>query len=357
MHLKSRAKGFTLLEIIIAVTLFGILSIMVSPFLKMFMTAKEQNYRDRHTVNNEKIATGLLNWAKQSQFGQLPPPYTAAGTPKNFNSIYNPADVSATAVGPYLLQTGISPNEINDDATTNQNARVYQNVYSLTQSVPLYFQTGPLLTLNYSVGGIYLTQCSRFASCNTGTTRPGSTGDLTSANYTTWTTTGTDYPATLVSTLPIQKNMLELTATRLDKIRDAFINYARTKALAVSADNTTNWYLQTVIDGGGSIAPPGAITADCYEAWYDLTGSSGGTANKILKQIGLDPAEFGKTAWGGRVEFCPDFDLTGTKGIGVTPHFGAIRIKATPITCTAAGVCTAQIPDTVTQANNVVLSF
>jgi prepilin-type N-terminal cleavage/methylation domain-containing protein len=342
-------QGFTLLELVIAVTLLGLISISMAPVFKMFLAAKSQTYTENQAAINTRLSQGLLAHAREvSQLGQLPAPYTQAAS-RLYNAPYNPADVSDTAVGPYLVQTRVASQEINDDNTAAARVRVYQRLAGLTQDVPLYFQSGPAVRLTYDFGALYSTNCPRAntsPSCNVNPALgiPGASPVLTAANYLTWKTVSPDYPAVVFSTLQLQKDMLRLTATRLDKVRDGFASYFRAKVMSASASDSTNWYPKPS-SGTPNMATLLPLTNQgCRDGWYDLSSTD------ILTQIGLSTAELGKTAWGGTVEYCRDYDPAGTGAANSPPHFAALRINK--------NVSAGGAPDAILPANgNIVLSF
>ncbi len=342
--------GFTLVELAIAVVVIGITSIMLAPVFGDMLSAQRSAYVEKHRANNQLIAAAMMNFAANStQYGRLPVPYTGAGYT---NTIYNPADGSAPglALTQALTQSGISPAEINDDGTTTQNVRIYQRVSSLTQQVPLYFQSGPLVTLAYDFGALYLTACPKSDStCNptAATGVPGTSAALTAVNYSTWAATGTDGPAYLVSSLPIQKQMLATSVQRLEKVRDSLLSYLRAQQVTAAGGDSTNWYPnQAGAAAAGSLSggTPGT-NQGCRDGWYDL--SSGSVL--VLPTVGLSAQEFGTTAWGGSIQYCRDYDPTAAKTPNAAPHYAAIRIHSS----VSSGVA----PDGGVPGNNVVLTF
>jgi len=346
----ARQRGFTLVELLIAVMTIGIISMAMAPMFSSAVTAKKAAYADKHRLNNSLIGVALLNYAaKSTQFGRLPSPYTGSGYTK---TIYNPADGSGAgvAITQTLTQTGISPVEINDDGTASQAVRVYQLVAGLTQSVPLYFQSGPLATLTYDFAAIYLTICPKAtAACNptVATGVPGTSAALSGVNYTTWAPAGTDGTAFFISSLTIQKEMLTLTATRLDKVRDTLLSFLRTQQVTAPGSDTTNWYPnQAGASAAGSMTGSNPATNQgCRDGWYDLSNG----AVSVLPTVGLSATEYGVTAWGGPIQYCRDYDPTASKVANAAPHYGAIRILAS--------VSSGSSPDGVVVGNNLVLSF
>lgn len=349
LHRPSAQGGFTLLELVIAVTLLGFVSISMAPVFNLFVTAKTQTYTESQAAINVRLSQGFLAHAREvSPLGQLPEPYTDSPS-KLHNAPYNPADVSASAVGPYLVQTRVASQEINDDNTAAARVRVYQRLQGLSQDVPLYFQSGPAVRLTYDFGALYSTICPRSnttPSCNINSSLgiPGASPVLTAANVLTWQTVAPDYPGIMFSTLQIQKDMLRLTSTRLDRVRDGFASYFRAKVISASASDSTNWYPAPSSGTPNLATLLPAINQGCRDGWYDLSTTD------ILTQVGLTATELGKTAWGGTVQYCRDYDPAGTGAANAPPHFAAIRINK--------GVSTAAAPDAILPAiNNIVLSF
>lgn len=348
-------KGFTLVELLIVVVVIGIVSIMMAPVYNDLITAQRSAYLEKHRLNNQLIGAALMSYAANStQQGRLPAVYTGTGYTK---TVYNPADGTAPGIAltQALTQTGVNPSEINDDGTTSKNVRAYQLVTGLTQQIPLYFQSGPLVTLTYDFGAIYLTACPKgTATCNptAATGVPGSSTALSGANYTSWATAGTDGSAFFVSSMPIQKQMLATTTQRLDKVRDSLLSYLRAQQQTAGGGDSTNWYPNQ----SGASAPGSIVTGtpgtnqDCRDGWYNLVS---GTV-LVLPAIGLAAQEFGTTAWGGTVEYCRDYTYTPAlpalpKAADAAPHFAAIRINA--------NVSSGIPPDAVVPGNNIVLTF
>lgn len=343
-------NGFTLVELLIAVIVIGVVTLMLAPTFNSMMTAQKTAYDEKHRLNNQLIGTGLMNFAANSTLlGRLPMPHTGGGFTK---TIYNASD--ATPLGQELTsaltQSGITPGEINEDATAARKVRVYQLVQNLMQDVPLYFQSGPLVTLTYDYGAVYLTACPLASStCNPApaTGVPGTSLALSAANFATWKTTGTDGPAFFVSSLPIQKQMLTTTVQRLEKVRDTLLSYLRTQQVTAAGGDKTNWFPnQAGLPAAGSKtgAVPGT-NQGCRDGWYDLSGAG----VNVLPTVGLAAQEYGATAWGGSIQYCRDFDPMGTQTPNDPPHYGAIRILK--------DVSSGGGPDPAVLGNNVVLTF
>jgi len=332
------------------VAVIGVVTILLAPIFNSLLTAQRLAYDEKHQLNNQLIASGLSSYAANStQNGRLPLPYTGGGYTM---TVYNPADGSSAglALAQALTQSGINPSEINDDGTASKNVRVYQLVQGLTQQVPLYFRSGPLVTLTYDFGAIYLTACAKSDNTcnpNPATGVPGDSPALSASNYTTWSPSGGDGRAHFVSSLPIQKQMLATTVQRLDKVRDTLLSYLRTQQVTAAGGDTTNWYPNqagTAAPGSLTGANP-AINQGCRDGWYNL--SAAGVL--VLPTVGLAAQEYGITAWGGAIEYCRDYDPTGTGTPDAPPHYAAIRIHAN----VSAGLA----PDGAVPGNNIVLTF
>lgn len=340
----QKQTGFTLIELAITVAIIGFMSVLLSPIFSTLIASQRGAYNQLQKANNQDIASGLIYFARNnSTLGFLPDPVTGSGLT---NAIYDPNSSTAAAVAlkAAILQTGINPRDINDDGYQNPRIRAYQLVTGLTQSVPLYFQSGPVVVLTYQHGVVYQTNCyQNDTSCNPrpSTGVPGDSPKLTAANIATWNVGTTDSSPVTVSSLPIQKQMMNATAQKIDKIRDSLVSYMRAQQSQAAATDTTNWYPSEAASLGG--ANPGT-NQGCRDGWYNLASST-----VVLATVGLSPSEFGSTSWGGAIQYCRDYDPTGTKAANAAPHYGALRINKSLSSGTA--------PDGVTLGNNIVLSF
>ena len=335
---KLRQDGFTLVEILACTFLLGLLMVLLSPTIRDGYSAVMRAANGRQALNNQNIASVLLDSVRtQSLLGQLPPPYSGS----SFRStVLDPSDSGLVGL---FTQAGMLPRDVNTDGTAAQNVRVYQRANGLTMQVPLYFRSGPLVTLSYQVGVVYSTRCGVYdGGCSTGPSGvPGASPALTAANALNWAPADPDYGAQVFSTLQLQRSMLQTTVTNLDLIRDNFQNYYRESERLASATDTTNWYPAPSSSLAGQNP---LVNQGCYDGWYDLSNS---TVN-VLAQIGMDQARYGKTQWGGPLQYCRDYKPTAT-GANKVPHYGAIRIHT--------NVSAGSSPDSSTPANNVVLTF
>lgn len=332
-------RGFTLVELIIALSIFGVISLAIAPVLNDMVVAQSSALRERGKLNDRGIAQALLQYAAtQSATGTLPNPYTNAG-----GSIFSaPLDPANTALAQTIQQNQVSTMEANDDGRNAHNVRVYQLVTGLTQNVPLYAQSGPLATLTFQYGVVYATRCAKAdASCNKAAW-PRVSAQMTSANYTTWMPTEPDFGEAHVSSLPLQKQMLAVTAQRLDRLRDAFQSYFRGRQIVAASDDATNFYPNSTTSPATAVGSASS-NQGCWYQWIDLYASD------VFAMIGLTPAEHGATAWGGHVEYCRSFDGTGTSSADASPHNGALRLLKS---MSGGGN-----PDSTTLSNNIILTF
>ena len=178
---KLRQDGFTLVEILACTFLLGLLMVLLSPTIRDGYSAVMRAANGRQALNNQNIASVLLDSARtQSLLGQLPPPYSGS----SFRStVLDPSDSGLVGL---FTQAGMLPRDVNTDGTAAQNVRVYQRANGLTMQVPLYFRSGPLVTLSYQVGVVYSTRCGVYdGGCSTGPSGvPGASPALTCLLYT-----------------------------------------------------------------------------------------------------------------------------------------------------------------------------
>ncbi|MQA40769.1 type II secretion system protein [Rugamonas aquatica] len=344
MMKRHQQTGVTLVELIVAVMVLGILSIAVSPILNSYVASMRGSYARKQEVNNQTIGIALLQYAHDSTaLGTLPPPYTGAGYS---STVFNPLDASAAglALAGALTQSGVNPSELNDDNYPAHRVRVYQRVDGLVAAWPLYFQSGPQVVLTYQFGVVYMSACERTAACNPSAASgvPGDSAALTATNYGNWSTSGGDLAPFFVSTLPLQKQMLANTAQKLDRIRDAMLSYFRAQQNTASGNDPSNWWLP---NPGTMTVAPASVPANqgCHDGWYDLSSTD------VLAGIGLSKEEYGTTAWGGAIEYCRDYDADGSKAANAAPHYAALRINR--------NVSAGDRPDAGVVGNNLLLTF
>lgn len=335
-------RGFTVIEMISVVAIFGLLLTIIAPLFANGNAAETREYREKNKLVNRMIGEGLEAYAtSQPSKGMLPSPYTGAGF---VSTVFNSADASASGVQltQALTNTRITPMEINTDGSAGANVRVYQMLGGLTTSAPFEMQSGALVTLTYQFGVIYLTQCQKAdATCNPGATGiPGSSPVLTTANYANYKVAGSDLALITVSSLPRQRSMLETTRNHLNDLQDALLSDFRAKQIIAAAGDATNFYPSASTSKAG--LNPGT-NQGCRDGWYSLATSD------VLAQVQISNIQYGKTEWGGAVEFCRDYDPLGTKTPDAPPHKAALRINAN----VSLGVS----PDPSVPGNNIILTF
>lgn len=333
----SRQAGFTLIEILSCVVLLGWLLYLLAPMVRDGYSAVMRAANGRQALSNQNVAAVLLDAARtRSVLGKLPEPYSGGGLR---NAVLDPSDADLVSL---FSQSGLLPRDINSDGTAAQNARVYQRTPDITMQVPLYFRSGPLVTLAYQIGAVYSTRCPISSGACAGVAGiPGASTALTLANVGSWAPTDPDYGVQIFSTLQLQRSMMQTTVTNVDLMRDNFQNYYRESQRLASATDTTNWYPAAATSLAGQNP---ATNQGCYDGWYDLSSP----AVNILAQIGMDQARYGKTQWGGPLQYCRDYKPTAV-GPNKVPHYGAIRLNSN----VSAGVA----PDSSNPTNNVVLTF
>jgi len=121
-------------------------------------------------------------------------------------------------------------------------------------------------------------------------------------------------------------------------VRDALLSYFRGKQLAAQPTDTTNWYPGSGMGGKSPTANQG-----CRDGWYPLDTTT------VLPLIGLSVGEFGKTSWGGVIEYCRDFDPAASKSANAPPQAAALRFNA--------NISAGAVPDPSVLANNVILTL
>lgn len=331
----KNARGFTLIELMVTMILIGIVSIIVSPILGEMTSSRIAAYRAQQTTMNQKVAQAFITYASTvSTTGALPAPYSN-GT-DTFSAPTNLT--SSSSLNTVLQMTGVPGEEVNDDGRAAKNVRVFQKAPSIMYSTPFDVQSGPVVRLLFEYGAVYITTCPRAdTSCNK-TPLPGASVALTGSNHGSWTTTAPDFGAAYVSTLPVQLAMLAKARTNVYKARDAFSAYFR-MLQAASPAATTNFYPNS----GASVVANASSNQGCWYNWINLASTS------VLTTVGLPPAEFGVTTWGGRIEYCRDYDATGSASADAVPHYGAIRFHR--------DISGGFAPDTSIASNNVILTF
>lgn len=366
--------GFSLIETAMVVLLLGVVAAAMAPTLTLIGPVTKKGTTEIQQSINAKLAQGYLEFVRSGKQLTGQTGVTIANPVITYNpaaagqlnyAVVSPADTDPAwvSLSSIMQAQGIAVGQVGSDGSAAENLRVSQ-IIATTHSLPLFVNTGPSVTLTYNYGVIYSTTCSRVdVTCNPGTRVPSSSAVLAAGNFTTWAPSGTDFAPAAWSTLTIQREKLEQTSARLDKIRESFRNYFKTKQNAVSdvaTATTTNYYPNSQVTTDNTAAVAGATAAErqyCWDGWYDLAAASSSdptVGNGILNKIGLSPEEFGKTSWTGKIEFCRDYDPTGTKGRGVAPFWGALRVLRTIST---GGIPDVSISTATADSANALVAF
>lgn len=339
----KKQSGFTITELLVTVIVLGVVSAIIAPAFGSLMTAKENAYRSKQEHYNRLLGEGLLEYAqKYEQLGKLPAPYSQNGYN---NALYNPVNPdNQEKILRDILRQKLGGEEANHDGTVAKNLRVYQVVRGIKVAMPLYFQSGPQVNITYDYGAIYLTNCL-FANAECNKNLPGDSEELTMGNVGIWKTTGGDGKAYLISSLPHQKKMLEHTTKRLDTVMDALRNYQKSKQSTIGGAN--NWFPNQLGVGmpGSANGKSVGTNQGCKDGWYKLSDK----AVLVLSAVGLSQEEYGRTAWGGSIEYCRDYDPEELNDSNDPPHYAAIRILL--------DVSLGEEPNPIATGENIVLTF
>ena len=342
--MRRQSSGFTLIELIIAVVVFGVILVMLAPFMTQFLQLREMENRDRNSLAIQRVSSAITSFARNTNNGRLPTPYSGNGMN---STIFDPNDTSASglALSLEMRNSGVVVNSINDDGSISRNVRVYQLVPGLIYTMPYYFQTGTQIALTYDVGAIYQTTCGVQSSCNTSI--PGDSGAFNASNFTTWIPSGNDYAGVVISTLAEQKQMLSMTISRTNTLRDKLSSEFNARLRMAAANSDQNYYPLPTNSGAPNLSGRNPVTnMGCHNGWYKLDAAN----VNILDSIGLSREEFGSTAWGGSIEYCQDYDPTApsTATAGLPPHYSALRLNKN---------LTAAAPPTGVIASDLVITF
>lgn len=342
---KKQKNGFTLIEILIAAVIIGMVSFLMSPVLNKLFIAQQQHREQKQNLIDKKIAQILLDYAELYNDNHLIAPFTNAGL-----KIYSGFDVRGTTPESNNLislggEHGLDPIDFNSDGTSTDNVRTYV-MLNQVDNINLYGNTGPQVIYRYEIGSVYGTKCSRFDStCNPNTNGIGGKRELlTTVNKNTWPADPLNdecFSPVIFSTLNLQKKKMRLLLENLKVIKQHTLDYFRAKLLVSAPGDTANFYPTDTATSEAGKAP--AANEGCRDGWYNLYTSS------ILNDMGLNSVDYGLTPWGGIIEYCRKYDPSGTIPEATPPHYSAIRFSSDPMASGAA-----KDPNNV---NDIIISF
>ncbi|VFN05909.1 MAG: prepilin-type N-terminal cleavage/methylation domain-containing protein [Candidatus Kentron sp. G] len=183
---RIKSTGFSLVELLIAVIVLGILASMIASHFSILIGLQRQDYRNEQRLLNQEIGMALLGFARyHTDHGTLPAPYTG-GVDGLFNTVCSPdcdavfdidgdGNVEADggddqrlfdALKQELRRSGINQRAINHDDRGLPRIRVYQKaageaagIGAIAVDTPLFGRHGPKVTLHYDFGVVYTTDC------------------------------------------------------------------------------------------------------------------------------------------------------------------------------------------------------
>lgn len=313
---RSRQEGLTLVELLISVVILGILMVVIGPIFASALTFMESAKKGEVQLNNQKLGAGMLSYARNNN-GNLPPAHPSKGYAL-YDKEAADGDLTSEDYRLFLELTGagVPPNQINSAGYGVDALKRYQLVTGLTSKQKIFFNTGDEVTLNYQVGVIYQSDCAKSLCLDTDPFAGSEvkTEKLTASNIASWELKGSDYAPVMINTLSEQKAMLRTTLGRINRLSDRISSHYYATA-RVSEDASKNNFAG---DNATQVSPS---VNGCWVAWDDLSSN----ASNMLPSIGLNKNEYGKTAWGGKIEYCRDYKPNGLGG--VPPFYAALRIN------------------------------
>lgn len=323
-----KRNGFTLIELLVVIVILGYVLSQVYSLFPLLAFNQERAYIEKSFESSRGVGLGILKTANEST-GRLVEPFngTAAGKTLAY------APVSPVGTDPDSLSliqniqgSGVTGEKIFSDGSFSLNVRVYQRVPNLTKSLPIRGISGDTVNVTYDVGVVYQTQCPQASPCNSSASGaiPGASPIMTSLNYATWITTPPDMEPFFFSTLDYQKRLLDLTMDNISVIIRRIQNDYAYRSISSAPNDITNFYMGPNNTGAPNLSGiANSLTNEgCYDGWYEL-----GSLNvNLLERYGLNRSAYGKTLWGGALEYCRDFDPINS-GKNTLPHSAAIRFN------------------------------
>src|SRR3990167_3756052 len=78
-NVRKNSQGFTLIELMITVVIFGVIMVAIGPFLSQLMQLRTMENRDRNSLAVQRVSSALTNFSRNTNNGRLPLPYTGNG--------------------------------------------------------------------------------------------------------------------------------------------------------------------------------------------------------------------------------------------------------------------------------------
>lgn len=318
-------RGFTLVELLVSTVVISILGVIVTTSFSQLGAVSENLRRERANEENRKIGAGFKDIAATTTNGRLPASYTGAGY---ISAPMNLAPASGDTTGQQMLQimqqTGLGLARINGDGYASNRVKVYQKI-ALVAHIPFFGSAGETVQITYDFGVIYQTSCAYTdLSCNPSPVSgiPGDSDVLTTSNHKTWRVKGQDLRPYFTSTYALQRTLVSDTKSRLLSIRNSLSSYFSSQLLAAAPGITTNFFPTPTGAGAPNRSGSDPLTNDgCRNGWYSLDAAN----VNVLAQLNLMPVNFyGRTAFGGVIQYCADFDPANTSA-DTAPHGAALR--------------------------------
>lgn len=307
-------RGFTLVEVLIATVVIGVLSLVLIPATQTLMQARHQRYVEEQDVYSQRIANTMIRYADErsdEDKGRLPAPYDGYMVADPDGEFYK-----------MLMFSGLSPGQVNHDGREANNVRVYQRLDGETTEIPLFKDAAePEIKVEYDYGVIYMTNVPE---SDAGNPEYGDRGQLNDINdIESWADSGgDDLSPRFVSTRTLQKNYLRELEEVVRTVRSHILQDYRSHKMSEDAqdihkighihpDHNNRDYMESIGITGSSNG--------CYSGWYDLPDED------ILEDLGLNPTSHGKTPWGQDIEYCPVYTVQDVGG-GEYTSYAALRL-------------------------------
>lgn len=291
----SGKDGFTLIEILIATIVVGVISMILVPVTQTMLDARDTHYRTQQDKLSLETAHALLEYADKqdgSNAGRLPAP--------NDNSV----DTGDSDVFEMLLVRGVPATQIEHDDTQAENKRVYARIQSDVQ-VPFFRDSQePKVELKFDYGIVYLAACPQAEfPCSESRSVPTNISDLDDDD---WLYDTEDLEPQVVSTEDMQLERLRGLEERIRDIRDRILADFRERQRDVEAKDISD---VDRIDNSSAPSATSVGSGTCNSTWRTLDGGT------MLSELGLQPEVYGETPWGGDVTYCNDYEASGGSDI------------------------------------------